>query len=135
MPTHKCSLEELGLAEGKPSFFPFTESQASYIQSDYLVDKWICADLADVELYGVQSSTYGSSLQIDIVKCSPEDGVVCETDEEKIKDYFSEMFINLLKNQITFDQNAYGEDAVVMESLYDWHYMGFWQQRTVYKVK
>ena len=51
-------------------------------------------------------------LFIDIVKCSAEDEVECKSDEE-ILHYFSHMNLYLLSNQIRFDFEKYGRDAII----------------------
>lgn len=70
--------------------------------------------MSNVKLYGNDSSNKESSLYIDIVKCSEEDGELCETDDTKIRDYFSGLSMQVLKNQILFDQARYGEEAILM---------------------
>ena len=70
-------------------------------------------------------------LQIDIVKCTGMD--YCKSDEE-IKEYFANMYIYVLKNQIRFNQQQYGEDAIVKESRSDIFPIGIWQNRQIFDL-
>lgn len=65
-------------------------------------------------------------VQVDIVKCTGEN--YCKSEEE-IRDYFATKFIFILKNEIRFDQQHYGEEAIIKESKVDTSFIGHWQQR------
>lgn len=96
-------------------------------------ESFICADSKDLFIQGNQNTASGSELYIDIVKCTPREGLECKSDEE-IKEYFSFFSINLLKNQVRFDQQFYGEESIIQESRIDWHNVGNWGTRVQYLV-
>ena len=52
---------------------------------------------------------------IDLVKCSANDEVECKSDEEIYKYFFSQN-LHILYNQIRFDFEKYGQDAMIKES-------------------
>ena len=70
---------------------------------------------------------------MEIVKCTEEDGVEYKTDEE-IKEYFALQQIFILSNQLSFDFQKYGEDAIVMESNLHQIWLGNWQSYQLLSV-
>ena len=67
----------------------------------------LCFDSSDLSVHGQIDSLHGQVIFADVVKCSKEDGVECESDE-KIKNFFANQTMFILSNQISFDFQQYG---------------------------
>lgn len=90
----------MGLTGRDHKFWPINASQENLINNFH--NLYHCIDhTADLKIYGGLNSEKARLLQADIVKCIDKD--YCKSDEE-IRDYFANMFILVLRNQIRFDQ-------------------------------
>ena len=76
-----------------------------------------------MEVQGNDAAQTGQFIYIDIVKCTGSEE--CRSDEE-IKKYFASRYINLMSNQIRFDFEKYGEDAIIIESTLITEFVGAW---------
>ena len=81
--------------------------------------------------YDSSSIVEGSIIEVDLVKCVGKS--YCRSDAD-IEAYFRGYFIFLLKNEIRFDQQKYGIDAIILESNMDNISVGSWQHRTHYQI-
>ena len=55
---------------------------------------------------------------MEIAKCDREVNDFCKTDKER-DDFFFDSFLLILRNSIRFDQNLYGEESIISESVID----------------
>ena len=55
---------------------------------------------------------------MEIAKCDREVNDFCKTDKER-DDFFFDSFLLILRNSIRFDQNLYGEESIISESVMD----------------
>ena len=56
-------------------------------------------------------------IRIKLMRCF--DKYYCKTNQE-ITDFFTGKYLMLLNNQIRFDENFYGQDAIIHESVVHW---------------
>lgn len=71
--------------------------------------KFICVDEADLFLYGDYNSDAASQFKMQLVKCSGRDD--CKS-EDQIQEFFRNKFILLLFNQIRFNTEEFGQEAI-----------------------
>ena len=93
----------------------------------------MCLDEADMDIQGNIGSSQAQILYVDIVICNRETEANCK-EEEEIWDYFSRVQLTILKNQISFDQSKYGEEAIIKESRLDVIFLGEWHTRSIYEI-
>ena len=67
-----------------------------------------------------------------IQKCIGAD--YCKNDAQ-IKEYFAKRTMFLLTNGIRFDQQKYGEEAIIQESQIDEILLGSWQHLIEYRIQ
>ena len=123
--SHKCTLEELGLSGSDHKFWKINKYQESSLNR--FQNSFICLDQKDLQIYGEFTTTTGSNIYIDVVKCDGKE-VACKSDEE-IRNYFAEKSLVILTNRIRFDFEKYGEVSIVKESEIKWLEFGLWQNR------
>ena len=56
-------------------------------------------------------------IDIQLVMCHDQD--YCKSEEE-IRDFMSNNFLVLMKNQYRFDHTEFGKDSFIKESAFDW---------------
>ena len=68
----------------------------------------------DAYILGGKNSEQARRIGIKLVKC--HDKPYCKSDEE-ITDYYKGSQLIMLNNQIRFDENFYGADSIIQESI------------------
>lgn len=101
------------------NFLPTIEADKGFAKT-YL-KKFECIDPEDTYIYGEYNSDRASLMDIQLLKCNALDhpDVECKS-EEDILEFFRGKFVLLKFNQVRFDSNFYGEQAIVRESRLLW---------------
>ena len=79
--------------------------------------KFLCVDKEDYSLYGDYNSARAQQFNVQFLRCNAEDhpDVDCASEEE-ITEFIRNKFMLILYNQVRFDSNFYGEEAITKES-------------------
>ena len=128
--SHKCTVEELGLAEGEHKFWPIKKSNEKMLSA--YSKGFHCVDPDALSIRGNYNSQDGQAMYFIIRKCTGED--YCKNDAQ-IKEYFAKRTMFLLTNGIRFDQQKYGEEAIIQESQIDEILLGSWQHLIEYRIQ
>ena len=91
----------------------------------------LCLDREDLWVSGSTDKENASLIEVDLIMCTEHD--YCRSEEE-IKTFFGNSFMFFLKNQMSFDQNRFGSDSVVLESRLDSIKLGAWKRQQIYEV-
>lgn len=117
--SHICSREELNLesdSEVSQKKFLLPDEQSRPI-IDLYQQKFICLDDDNLFIYGDYNSLKARNMDMQLIRC--HDRLDCKSDVE-ITAYLRDKFLILMHNEVRFDSNKYGSEAIIQESRLQW---------------
>ena len=114
---HECTKDELNLSDDAedPKFFkphPLSKPTIELYQK-----KFRCLDTSDLDIYGDFNTPKATLLNIQLKKCSGRDDCLPDS---KIEEFLQNKYLLLVMNQVRFDSENYGEEAIIKESKVKW---------------
>ena len=117
----KCSQEELGFGDNPKDskFNPSNEGNKALV--DLYQKKFHCLGEEDLYVFGDFNSDRASLMNVQLVLCNKETqpNLECKS-EDDIKKFLRNKYVLLLYNQVRFDSNFYGQEAIRRESQIKW---------------
>ena len=117
--SHICSREELNLesdSEVSQKKFLLPDEQSRPI-IDLYQQKFICLDDDNLFIYGDYNSLKARNMDMQLIRC--HDRLDCKSESE-ITAYLRDKFLILMHNEVRFDSNKYGSEAIIQESRLQW---------------
>lgn len=117
IPSHTCSLEELGIEGNDSSFFALAERQAATIKT--YQKKFKCLDRDELYVSGEFNSEKAALINMRLVRCEETETQKCKSNDE-ITAFFRDKYLLLLFNEKYFDSNQYEESSIVSAARVKW---------------
>lgn len=118
----------MDIISGKARFLPISETNKP--QLTLYKKKILCTDEREMMIKGDYNSNTAQQLIISFNRCHKDNsppGTVCKSEKE-INEFIRGKYLVLLTNQIRFDSELPGLDAIIKESILTWYPVSFQQQ-------